>query len=594
MEVVKAFNSNELHTEITIKGTFEEPLFRANDIATVLEMGNIRTTINDFDETEKVLTKSDTLGGNQQVAFLTEKGLYKVLFRSRKPIAEKFQNWVCEVIKEIRLTGEYKLNKENEELKQQLEQKTNEIQKLSHQTKKEKQKAVENVLINQFPLNTECIYFGSIDNTNSRGEKLIKFGHTNDLKTRLYYHRGKYDNFILLEAFKVQNKVEIENLIKTCPKIKPHIRQIEVNGKQKTEIIAYDDALFTSDSLTKCIKDILNSKQYSIDNFNKLVKQNEELEEELRTEKQTIKNLQKLTDLQAVEIAELKEQIQKQGVTIRAVQLENEAIQSNPVDNQECTENTNPTTTTTTDSTEQDTSITDDLLNARFDEFITKCCIVRKDVDVDSCEIDSQFRIWNKVKPTRETREAFIMYLKTRFMPCRIKSQNKNQVVHGFSGVMLKSVEYKRTMMNNETENFIFECCRFSPNNRILNSKMLEEYRNWKRNLNKTTTENDMKELKTYLNSCEYVQKGTVWIHGERNGNEGYYGLALKTDEPYIRKSTSNTGKRVEKRDAKTHQVLNTWDTIAKAALYEKISASKMSYTISMNKIVGDYYYATI
>jgi len=476
------------------------------------------------------------------------------------------------------------VEEEGHELKQQLVQ-------LSHQTKKEKQKAVENVLINQFPLNTECIYFGSIDNTNSRGEKLIKFGHTNDLKTRLYYHRGKYDNFTLLDAFKVQNKVEIENLIKTCPKIKPHIRQIEVKGKQKTEIIAYDDANFTPDSLTKCIKDILNSKQYSIDNFNKLLKQNEELEEELRTEKQTIKNLQKLNELQSVEIAELKEQIQKQGVTIRAVQLENEAIQSHSVDNQECTENTNPTTI---DSTEQDTSITDDLLNARFDEFISKCCIVRKDVDVDSCEIDSQFRIWNKVKPTRETREAFIMYLKTRFMPCRIKSQNKNQVVHGFSGVMLKSVEYKRTNMNNETENFIFGCCRFSPNNRILNSKMLEEYRNWKRSLNKTTSENDMKELKTYLNSCEYVQKGTVWIHGERNGNEGYYGLALKTDEPYIRKSTSNTGKRVEKRDATTHQVLNTWDTIAKAALYEKISASKMSYTISMKKLVGDYYYATI
>ena len=123
---------------------------------------------------------------------------------------------------------------------------------------------------------------------------------------------------------------------------------------------------------------------------------------------------------------------------------------------------------------------------------------------------------------------------------------------------------------------------------------MLEEYRNWKRSLNKTTSENDMKELKTYLNSCEYVQKGTVWIHGERNGNEGYYGLSLKTDEPYIRKSTSNTGKRVEKRDATTHEVLNTWDTIAKAALYEKISASKMSYIISMKKLVGDYYYTTI
>ena len=31
---------------------------------------------------------------------LTEQGLYKVLMKSRKPIAEKFQDWVCEVIEE--------------------------------------------------------------------------------------------------------------------------------------------------------------------------------------------------------------------------------------------------------------------------------------------------------------------------------------------------------------------------------------------------------------------------------------------------------------------------------------------------------------
>ena len=53
MEVVKAFNANELHTEIIIKGTFEEPLFRASDIGAVLEMGNIRTSIADFDKSEK-------------------------------------------------------------------------------------------------------------------------------------------------------------------------------------------------------------------------------------------------------------------------------------------------------------------------------------------------------------------------------------------------------------------------------------------------------------------------------------------------------------------------------------------------------------
>lgn len=52
----------------------------------------------------------DTLGSSQQVTFLTEKGLCKVLFKSRKPIAEKFQNWVCEVILYKNGIGQYDLN----------------------------------------------------------------------------------------------------------------------------------------------------------------------------------------------------------------------------------------------------------------------------------------------------------------------------------------------------------------------------------------------------------------------------------------------------------------------------------------------------
>jgi hypothetical protein len=51
MEVVKAFTTNNLHTEITIKGTFDTPLFRASDIGEVLEINNIRTSITNFDET---------------------------------------------------------------------------------------------------------------------------------------------------------------------------------------------------------------------------------------------------------------------------------------------------------------------------------------------------------------------------------------------------------------------------------------------------------------------------------------------------------------------------------------------------------------
>lgn len=90
MEVVKAFTANNMHTDIVIKGTINDPLFRASDIGEILEMGNIRTSIQNFDETERPVHTMNTSTGPKQVTFLTEKGLYKVLFKSRKPIAEKF------------------------------------------------------------------------------------------------------------------------------------------------------------------------------------------------------------------------------------------------------------------------------------------------------------------------------------------------------------------------------------------------------------------------------------------------------------------------------------------------------------------------
>jgi prophage antirepressor-like protein len=39
---------------------------------------------------------------------LTMKGVYKLLMNSSKPIAEKFQDWLVDVIEEIRKTGQYR------------------------------------------------------------------------------------------------------------------------------------------------------------------------------------------------------------------------------------------------------------------------------------------------------------------------------------------------------------------------------------------------------------------------------------------------------------------------------------------------------
>jgi hypothetical protein len=509
-------------------------------------------------ESENVSKIKQNGGQNRQIIKMTIKCFKSLCLKAQTKKASEIHEYYMkmeEVLHQI-------IEEETDELRKQLEQKENIIIQKENtivKTKKEKIKAVEQATIAQFPVNTECVYFGTIENTNEAKETLIKFGHSNDLGTRVQNHHKIYDNFILVTAFRVQNKVEIENLIKTHPKIKRHIREIEVKGKKKTEIIAYDYNL-TIERLTKQIKDIIHSKTYSIDNFNRIMKQNEEFENEIRELREQIEQQKKTITKQTIEMNEMREIIDRQKTIVSE---EGQSVYQNVL-------------------------IPDDENTQKFNEFIDAMCIVRNDVEESSTNMEGQFRIWCKTKPKKETFHALKNYLDTRFKPSRISNQNKNQVVHGYIGVKLKEIIYKKKFENKQVENFLFQICMFSPNGKILNSTLLTEYQRWKKNLGIEGSENDMKEIKEYLNSCEYTLKATVWT--DKGSNEGYYGIMLKCDEPK-HKTTSSTGKTVEKRTIKDDILLDKWETIAKAAESEKMCASKMSRSIKNRTTYNDIYY---
>ena len=479
----------------------------------------------------------------------------------------KLEELIQEVLEEEATEMKNKLLIKDTELSEQ----KNTI-KNAHQ---DKFKAIEKTLVSQFLVNTECVYFGTIDNANEKGETLIKFGHSNNLPHRVQDHHKTYNNFILRDAFKVNNRQEIENLIKASSKIKGHLRVIEVNEKNKTEILAYDATNFTINRLTKYIKDIISEKTYNIENFNKLIEENQTMKlenERLNTENHILNN--KISTLD-VEINELKELVKCQENSLKLLNEEEEARTNN--------DNNNIVSPEEVDVKDE--------LTLRFDQFINESCVIRDDVEVDSCDIIAQFRIWNRVKPKRETNERFNRYLRTRFLATRLQNQDKDQCVHGFVGLMLKPIEYKKTLPNDLVETFIFETCRFSPNNRIPNKKLEEEFTRYKNKMGTDITNNELGDIRKYLDKCSYVQKGTLYIQEEKFTYEGYYGLALKTDNQNIRKTTSVTGKKVQKVDCKTYAVLNTWPTIAKAAQEEQLSASKMSRCIKNKIIINDCYY---
>ena len=470
------------------------------------------------------------------------------------------------------------VDEQTNQLRTQLEQSTEQLNQATITLTQQKKRAVEKALISQFPVNTECIYFGTIDNTNADNEKLIKFGHTNDLSTRVADHHKKYNNFILAAAFRVHNKVEIENQIKAHPKIKRHLRTIEVSGKNKTEIISYDSTNFTIDRLSKHIEGIIHARMYNIENFNRLLQRNQELEAE---------NAKLVTDLEA------------RNKTIHELTLANNELKDKTTQQTQALQ----VVASDNDSAFAHVLLPEDELTQKFHEFVEKCCIVRPDVEEESVNIEGRFRLWSHTKPAKETFHALKHYMDVRFKPKRIRG------IHGYQGIKLNTVEYKKVVSNPDqnpeqfnVETFLFQTCKFSDCGKILNSVLLKEYQKWKLSVGKMITENDMKNIKTYLNTCPNALKATVWY--ENTSNEGYYGISLRDDyytmtqnviqgqpNPVISVQISTTGKKVEKRLVVSNQLLKTWDTIAKAAAAEGFSTAKMSRSVKDKTKFQDYYY---
>ncbi len=82
-----------LGKEFVIYGTVQDPWFKAKDVAEWIEYdtSSINKLISSVDEDEKDRKIVPTLGGNQEVWFLSENGVYEVLMQSRKPIAKEFK-----------------------------------------------------------------------------------------------------------------------------------------------------------------------------------------------------------------------------------------------------------------------------------------------------------------------------------------------------------------------------------------------------------------------------------------------------------------------------------------------------------------------
>lgn len=113
MDEIKILHkSTFLGKEIDVWGTFENPLFRASNVADWLHNTNVSNMVKKVDEDE--VTKFN-LGSRQgETLFLTENGLYEILMLSRKKEAKQFKKGIKKILHEIRTKGGYLATTQND------------------------------------------------------------------------------------------------------------------------------------------------------------------------------------------------------------------------------------------------------------------------------------------------------------------------------------------------------------------------------------------------------------------------------------------------------------------------------------------------
>ncbi|HFB1342782.1 TPA: Bro-N domain-containing protein [Neisseria gonorrhoeae] len=102
------FQQNSVRTVADNKG---ELWFLANDVCEILGYTNPRRTV-DLHYKSRGVTKryTPTASGEQEMTYINEPNLYRLIIKSRKPAAEAFEEWVMEtVLPAIRKTGGYQI-----------------------------------------------------------------------------------------------------------------------------------------------------------------------------------------------------------------------------------------------------------------------------------------------------------------------------------------------------------------------------------------------------------------------------------------------------------------------------------------------------
>lgn len=242
MDIMKAFTLNGKNTDINIIVDAQECYFQATDVGIALEIKNIRNTLKLVPDSEKVVRQKYGPGGNQGYTFLTIKGLYDCILRSRTSAAKEFKAWVLQVIESIRQTGKYDISeiqqpsKAEECLRFEIEERT------IHETLRQSliyanihvvyvARIVTEELQNEEE-SAEIIKMPKADN-----EAFFKIGDSRDIKLRGGNLKADYKKEIRFWAvIPCARSHDLEQHILKLPQLQEFKYQYKVNGHSRREI----------------------------------------------------------------------------------------------------------------------------------------------------------------------------------------------------------------------------------------------------------------------------------------------------------------------------------------------------------------------
>ena len=624
MELLKQIDETITFNEQNIRviGTCQEPWFVAKDICNILELPNITNALKILPEKWRGLKLLNTFGGEQNMIIINESGLYKLIMRSNKPIAQKFQEVVCDdILPTLRKKGEYKIqsiidkNKELEEEKLRLENEKIKVEQEKIKVDKEKlrienenkkleaEQHISQNLIKQLNKKlekkqrtkyelTNCVYI--ISNNLFKG--YYKIGKSSSFNNRLNsYTSGAPVEYNVDYICKVRNKSEetaIENMvlqILSVYRVKNHM-------DQDREWLHGVELNIIKNEVNNCLKFINeNREKYKkISNINSTNNQEEQVEIELEAEEEDIEKTSDTNNINNEEVEEIKkiddlevinEEIKDDEFIIIEEDVNDEDNES--VVNGEKKSNLNKKVNTKYNL--DDLQLKEKNNPVDFDKFISDYCEKGDNFHVIQSDLKLAFRIWSRT-PLEMIEKKFIVYMNENYKDTRIFIDDQRR--HVFKGVKLKPLKYIKTQYSFDFEEFIEKDCVVDYLHKISYTDFFYFFTEWKRQTEPSFTLNkyDKMNIKEILETFFCRSRVVNSVQSKTKNLFGILGVGTKGNNYGLLEKKRQT-KTVKEYDVETNKLLKEYESIVTCAKELKFTFSTFSNHVRNQTVINGKYY---